>query len=402
MPGTDWIITINNTSYEYLVLNATFDNGRRSFLDDWTVNYATVTLRNNLGQFNSLVRGNEVAFYNGITGARFPFWLDQITFNDEIDDDACTVTLVCSDVMGRLGKTLAAPYNIPFNAAFDMEYLRQSFELAVIDGNLKAPPTFTLPTGSLTQHQQYNLPDNVKYPLSEIVNVVLKNIQGGFYLYQLVYPNWAFVPVTPDMILRNVPAYKFGEAATSSKIVWDQCSRDNYGDLTANSVTLEYFNTATANSGPYRNTTSINAVGVQSMTFDTFNNTYHSGSAFNPSKGAPDPYPNVALGQYYSTVLADPNMQTFRVRFSSFAQNATAMGLFEASLERLSTSMNTLTYKKPGTGLVTERVRVEGFTCTIEPEVTYYDIYMSPIAIYSQLTLDQTEQGKLDTYRLGF
>lgn len=402
MPGTDWIITINNTSYEYLVLNATFDNGRRSFLDDWTVNYATVTLRNNLGQFNSLVRGNEVAFYNGITGARFPFWLDQITFNDEIDDDACTVTLVCSDVMGRLGKTLAAPYNIPFNAAFDMEYLRQSFELAVIDGNLKAPPTFTLPTGSLTQHQQYNLPDNVKYPLSEIVNVVLKNIQGGFYLYQLVYPNWAFVPVTPDMILRNVPAYTFGEAATSSKIVWDQCSRDNYGDLTANSVTLEYFNTATANSGPYRNTTSINAVGVQSMTFDTFNNTYHSGSAFNPSKGAPDPYPNVALGQYYSTVLADPNMQTFRVRFSSFAQNATAMGLFEASLERLSTSMNTLTYKKPGTGLVTERVRVEGFTCTIEPEVTYYDIYMSPIAIYSQLTLDQTEQGKLDTYRLGF
>ena len=402
MPGTDWIITINNTSYEYLVLNATFDNGRRSFLDDWTVNYATVTLRNNLGQFNSLVRGNEVAFYNGITGARFPFWIDQITFNDEIDDDACTVTLVCSDVMGRLGKTLAAPYNIPFNAAFDMEYLRQSFELAVIDGNLKAPPTFTLPTGSLTQHQQYNLPDNVKYPLSEIVNVVLKNIQGGFYLYQLVYPNWAFVPVTPDMILRNVPAYTFGEAATSSKIVWDQCSRDNYGDLTANSVTLEYFNTATANSGPYRNTTSINAVGVQSMTFDTFNNTYHSGSAFNPSKGAPDPYPNVALGQYYSTVLADPNMQTFRVRFSSFAQNATAMGLFEASLERLSTSMNTLTYKKPGTGLVTERVRVEGFTCTIEPEVTYYDIYMSPIAIYSQLTLDQTEQGKLDTYRLGF
>ena len=402
MPGTDWIITINNTSYEYLVLNATFDNGRRSFLDDWTVNYATVTLRNNLGQFNNLVRGNEVAFYNGITGARFPFWIDQITFNDEIDDDACTVTLVCSDVMGRLGKTLAAPYNIPFNAAFDMEYLRQSFELAVIDGNLKAPPTFTLPTGSLTQHQQYNLPDNVKYPLSEIVNVVLKNIQGGFYLYQLVYPNWAFVPVTIDMILRNVPAYTFDGAATSSKIVWDQCSRDNYGDLTANSVTLEYFNTATANSGPYRNTTSINAVGVQSMTFDTFNNTYHSGSAFNPSKGAPDPYPNVALGQYYSTVLADPNMQTFRVRFSSFAQNATAMGLFEASLERLSTSMNTLTYKKPGTGLVTERVRVEGFTCTIEPEVTYYDIYMSPIAIYSQLTLDQTEQGKLDTYRLGF
>jgi hypothetical protein len=78
------------------------------------------------------------------------------------------------------------------------------------------------------------------------------------------------------------------------------------------------------------------------------------------------------------------------------------MTLFEASLERLSTSMNTLTYKKPGTGLVTERVRVEGFTCTIEPEVTFYDIYFSPIAIYSQLTLNQTEQGKLDTYRLGF
>jgi hypothetical protein len=402
MPGADWIIRINDTSYEYLVLNATFDNGRRSFLDDWAVNYATVTLRNNLGQFNSLVRGNEVAFYNGITGARFPFWLDQITFNDEIEDDACTVTLVCSDVIGRLGKTLAAPYNIAFGAAFDMEYLRQSFELAVDENNLKAPPTFTLPTGSLTQHQQYNLPDGVKYPLSEIVNVVLKNIQGGFYVYQLAYPNWAFVPVTPDMILRNVPAYTFGESATSTKIVWDQCNRDNYGDLFANSVTLAYFNTGFGNSDPYRNTTSINSVGVQSMTFDSYNNTYHSGNPFTPGLGKPDPFPDKALGDWYATVLADPNLQTFRVRFSNFAQNATAMGLFEASLERLSTSMNTLTYKKPGTGLVTERVRVEGFTVSIEPEVTYYDVYMSPIAIYSQLVLNQTEQGKLDTYRLGF
>jgi hypothetical protein len=402
MPGANWIVRINDSSFEYLALSATFDNGRRSFLDDWAVNYATVTLRNNLGQFNSLVRGNEVSFYNGFTGARFPFWLDQITFNDEIDDDACTVTLVCSDVIGRLGKTLAAPYNLAFGAAFDMEYLRQCFELAVTDGNLKAPPTFTLPTGSLTQHQQYSLPDDVKYPLSEIVNVVLKNIQGGFYVYQLAYPNWAFVPVTPDMILRNVPAYTFGEAATSSKIVWDQCARDNYGDLTANSVTLEYFNTAIANAGPYRNATSINSVGVQSMTFDSYNNTYNSGNPFSPGAGGPNPGPEKALGDWYATVLADPNLQTFRVRFSSFAQNATAMGLFEASLERLSTSMNTLTYKKPGTGLVTERVRVEGFTVSIEPEVTYYDIYMSPIAIYSQLVLNQTEQGKLDTYRLGF
>jgi len=401
MPGANWIVRINDTSYEYLVLNATFDNGRRSFLDDWAVNYATVTLRNNLGQFNSLVRGNEVAFYNGITGARFPFWLDEITFNDEIDDDACTVTLVCSDVMGRLGKTLAAPYNIAFGAAPDMEYLRQCFELAVSDFNLKAPPTFTLPTGSLTQHQQYNLPDGVKYPLAEIVNVVLKNIQGGFYLYQLAYPNWAFVPVTQDMILRNVPAYTFGEAATSTKIIWDQCARVNYGDLFANSVTLEYFNSGFANAGPYRNTTSINAVGVSSMTFDSYNNTFSWGFPINipPS---PIPSPEQALGDWYKTVLADPNMQTFRIRVSSFAQNATAMSSFEASLERLSTSCNTLTYKKPGVGLVTERVRVEGFTVSIEPDVTYYDIYFSPITIYSQLTLNQTQQGKLNTYRLGY
>lgn len=401
MPGADWIVRVNDSTYTYLVLNASFDNGRRSFLDDWSVNYATVTIRNNLGQCNSLVRGNEVAFYNGITGARFPFWIDQITFNDEIDDDASTATLVCSDVMGRLGKTLAAPYNLAFGAAFDMEYLRQCFDLAVADGTYKAPPTFTLPTGSLTQHQQLNLPDSVKYPLAEICNVVFKNIQGGFYLYQLAYPNWAFVPVTQDMILRNVPAYTFGGSATSSQIVWDQCARDNYGDLTANSVTLEYFNSALGTAGPYTNTTSINSYGVQSMTFDNFNNTYSTGVAIN-NPPPPVPGPPQALGDWYKTVLADPNMQTFRVRVSSFAQNATAMSAFEASLERLSTSCNTLTYRKPGTGLVTERVRVEGFTVTIEPEVTYYDIYMSPIAIYSQLTLNQTQQGKLNTYRLGY
>jgi hypothetical protein len=394
MPGTDWIVKINNTDYSSVVISATFDNGRRSFLDDFAVNYATVTLRNNLGQFNTLVRGNQVSFSNGVSGARFPFWLDQIAFNDEIDDDACTVTLVCSDVMGRLGKTLAAPYNIAFGAAGDMAYLEQSFADAVSNGTYKAPPTFTLPTGSLTVHQQINLPDNVKYPLAQIVNVVLKNVQGGFYLYQLTYPDWAFVPVTLDMVLRNVPAYTFGESATSSKIIWDQCGRENYGDLTANSLTLEYFDTAIPNAGPYNNTTSINSVGLQSMTFDEFNNTYSTGVALN-NPPPPVPGPPQALGDWYKTVLADPNMQTFRVRVSSFAQDATAMSLFEASLERLSTSCNTLTYKRPGNGLATERVKVEGFTVTIEPEVTYYDIYFSPIIIYSQLTLNQSLQGVL-------
>ena len=401
MPGADWIVRINDTSYSYLVLNATFDNGRRSFLDDWAVNYATVTLRNNLGQFNSLVRGNEVAFYNGFTGARFPFWLDQITFNDELDDDASTVTLVCSDVMGRLGKTLTNPPSIPFTPSTDIQVIQDIFDTAVSLNNFKAPPTYTAPTGALTRHQQYAFPELQTFPMSQMINAILKSVQGGFYLYQLAYPNWAFVPVTQDMILRNVPAYTFGEAATSTKIVWDQCDRLNYGDLFANSITIQYFNSALADAGPYRNTTSINSYGVSSMTFDDYNNTFSWGFALNVPP-APVPGPEQALGDWYKTVLADPNMQTFRIRVSSFAQNATAMSSFEASLERLSTSCNTLTYKKPGVGLVTERVRVEGFTVNIEPEVTYYDIYFSPIIIYSQLTLNQTQQGKLDTYRLGY
>jgi len=401
MPGANWIVRINDTSYEYLVLNATFDNGRRSFLDDWAVNYATVTLRNNLGQFNSLVRGNEVAFYNGVTGARFPFWLDEITFNDEIDDDACTVTLVCSDVMGRLGKTLTNPGSIPFSPVGGIQTIQNIFDNAVSLNNFKAPPTYTAPTGALTQHQQIGFDGLYTYPMAEMINAVLKNEQGGFYLYQLVYPNWAFVPVTQDMILRNVPAYTFGEAATSTKIVWDQCARVNYGDLFANSVTLEYFDTTIADAGPYRNQTSINTYGVSSTTFDQFNNTFSWGFALNVPP-SPVPSPPQALGDYYAAVLSDPNMQTFRIRVSSFAQNATAMTSFEASLERLSTSCNTLTYKKPGVGLVTERVRVEGFTVSIEPDVTYYDIYFSPIIIYSQLTLNQTQQGKLNTYRLGY
>lgn len=401
MPGADWIVRINDSTYTYLVLNATFDNGRRSFLDDWAVNYATVTLRNNLGQCNSLVRGNEVAFYNGITGARFPFWIDQITFNDEIDDDASTATLVCSDVFGRLGKTLTNPPAIPFSPYTDIQLIQEIFSYAVSQDNFKAPPTYTAPTGALTFHQQVSFPELQKFPMSQLINAIFKSTQGGFYMYQLAYPNWAFVPVTQDMILRNVPAYTFGGSATSSQIIWDQCARDNYGDLTANSVTVQYFDTSLGEGGPYKNTTSINSYGVQSMTFDEFNNTFSWGYAIG-APPAPIPGPIQALGDWYKTVLADPNMQTFRVRVSSFAQNATAMTAFEASLERLSTSCNTLTYRKPGTGLVTERVRVEGFTVTIEPEVTYYDIYMSPIAIYSQLTLNQTQQGKLDTYRLGY
>lgn len=401
MPGSDWIVKISNVDQSSLVINATFDNGRKSFLDDWAVNYAIVSLRNNTGQFNSLLKGAEVSFWNGLTGARFPFWVDQITYNDEIDDDACTVTIVCADVIGRLGKTLSTPYTA-VGALDDMDYLEETFLYAETIGTYTRPPTFVYPGPALTFHQQVNLPASALYPISEIINVVLKNVQGGFWVYQTTYPNWAFQPVTQDMILRNVRGYTFGEASTSTKIVWDQCSRKNFGDLFANSVTLTYFNSATPNAGPFNNSTSITSVGVQSLTFDSFNNTYDSGLPLDPLAGEPNPKPPQALGDWYATVLADTNLQTFQIRFSTFAQNAAAMTLFEQSLERLSTSMNSLTYKKPGIGLVTERVRVEGFTVTIEPRVTYYDIYFSPIAIYSQLVNNQTEQGKLDTYRLGF
>jgi hypothetical protein len=78
------------------------------------------------------------------------------------------------------------------------------------------------------------------------------------------------------------------------------------------------------------------------------------------------------------------------------------MTAFENAIETLVVSLTSLTYNKPNVGLTTERVKVEGYTVTIEPEATYYDLYFSPISIYSQLTLNQTEQGKLDTYRLGY
>ena len=399
MARSAWNIYISGTLRDSLVLNANFSVGRQSFLDDYATNYATITVRNNLGQFNSMSPGELCRIVNVGTSQTYPFWLESITYDDGIDPDASTATLVYSDVMGKLAKALSVAGSGDWGNYQGMAYLQQAFDTAVADGSLVAPPTYTAPSTNLTNHQQIDMQNPES--LAEIVNVVLKNEGGGFYTTYISPTNIEFRAVTQDMIYRNITSFTFGDAPTTTKLVWDQMSRSNFGDLFANAVNLEYWRTDIGSAGTYKNATSVASYGVYQSTFDNFNNTYSTGAVINVPP-APVPNPALALGTWYSTVLADTNLQTYQIRVSDFAQNNTAMTAFENAIQTLGVSLTSITYNKPSVGLTTERVKVEGYTVTIEPKVTYYDIYLSPIVIYSQLTLNQTEQGKLNTYRLGY
>ena len=399
MARSEWNIIVSGTNVNSLVLNANFSVGRQSFLDDYATNYATITARNNLGQFNSMTPGELLRIVNVGASKTYPFWLESITYNDGIDADASTVTLTYSDVMGKLAKALSVAGSGDWGNYQGMAFLQQAFDTAVADGSLVAPPTYVAPTGNLTNHQQIDMQNSES--LAQIVNVVLSNEGGGFYTTYVNPALTQFRCVTQDMIYRSVTSFTFGEAATTTKLVWDQMSRSNFGDLFANAVTLEYWRTDIGSAGTYKNSTSIASYGVYQNTFDNFNNTYSTGAVLNVPP-SPVPSPALALGTWYSTVLANTNLQTYQIRISDFAQNATAMTAFENAIETLAVSLTSLTYNKPNVGLTTERVKVEGYTVTIEPDATYYDLYFSPISIYSQLTLNQTEQGKLDTYRLGY
>jgi len=401
MARSEWKVIINGTDRSSIVLNASFDVGRQSFLDDFATNYATVTARNNLGQFDSMTPGQLCRFEHVTSSKVFPFWLESISYNDGIDADTSTATLVFSDVMGRLSKALGSSNTPPLSNYNGMQLLSDVFTNAFIYGQYAPPPDLLTPTTNYTNHQQYDIQGDKS--LAEIVNIVLKNEGGGFYT-QYVNPTtiW-FYPWTQDMIYRNVAGFTFGNAPSASMLVWDQMTRSNFGDLFANTVSLSYQRTDLGTApGPYKNSTSVSAYGIYNTTFDNFNNTFNSGDPFNPFFGIGDPQPAQALGDWFATVLSDTNIQTYQIRISDFAQNNTAMSTFDSAIETLAVSMTSLTYNKPIVGLVTERVKVEGYTVTIEPDVTYYDIYFSPITIYSQLTLGLTEQGKLDTYRLGY
>ena len=401
MARSEWFIYINGTIVNSIIINATFDVGRQSFLDDYATNYATVTARNNLGQFDAMTPGQICRFQHSVAPLAHQFWLESVTYNDGIDPDTSTATLVFSDVMGRLAKALSTTNSIPLSNYTGMQLLSDCFTNAITNGQLVAPPTYVGPTTNYTNHQQYDIQGDKS--LAEIVNVVLKNEGGGFYTQYVNPATINFLPVTQDMIYRNITSFTFGNTPTVLMLVWDQLTRSNFGDLFANTVSLEYQRTDLGTPpGPYKNSTSVSSYGVYNTTFDNFNNTFSSGDPFNPNFGIGDPAPAPALGGWYSTVLSGLNLQTYQIRISDFAQTSSAMTAFDAALETLAVSVSSLTYNKPSAGLTTERVKVEGFSVTIEPEVTYYDIYFSPITIYSQLTLGLTEQGKLDSYRLGY
>jgi hypothetical protein len=181
-----------------------------------------------------------------------------------------------------------------------------------------------------------------------------------------------------------VPGYTFAGSTATNKIMWDSLSRSNLGDLFANQTYATYARSDLPYTSTKRNSTSVSSYGVYEAAIQT---------------NTPDIN---AYATYYANVLSDTAIQSYKMRFSDFAQDEIALRTFEVQLRYLQVTLNSLQYTKPGVGSVTDRVRVEGYTVIINPGVTYYELDMSPGSIYDFFVLNNSTNGRLDTGRLDF
>jgi len=364
------------------IINASFRVGRASYLDDFATNYATITVRNNTGLYNNISPGAEFYFKNTYSTQRFYFWVESIQTDDTIDQDAATATLTLFDSMGRLSKAQGSDFELLFSNPPTLIGLYYLFDDAVFQGYLVGAPQYDSSVLSLASYlqgkPQYFLPDQIRQ-LSDQLNIFLTTEGTGYYMTDKV-----LTPVSRAFMAGYVPGYTFAGSTATNKIMWDSLSRSNLGDLFANQTYATYARSDLPYTSTKRNSTSVTSYGVYEAAIQTNTTDIN------------------AYATYYANVLSDTAIQSYKMRFSDFAQDEIALRTFEVQLRYLQVTLNSLQYTKPGVGSVTDRVRVEGYTVIINPGVTYYELDMSPGSIYDYLTLNNSTNGRLDTNRLDF
>jgi hypothetical protein len=231
---------------------------------------------------------------------------------------------------------------------------------------------------------------------SEIVDPSLP-INGLACLNQLVATERTFLICYSSYIYfasRNSMPSKsstlsYGRTGSSTVIGYSNIRRVQNGQT--------FFNVATISPQSVASQTSTNTVSK-----DAYGPAFYSASTFDLTTTQA-----LSNAQWLSNTFSDPATLRYEITFNDVSNSNTPLNALSAfwsgSLGSYTAFNSTdVTYQVPGGSPVTVECLMEGGQINITPEVTEFNLFMSPMTYYQYFTLNSTTLGILDTSRLGW
>ena len=364
MAKLTWVLYNSDASIDFTssVKYFTYNQGRRSVLDNYGGGTATITMKNDAGQ----VAGAFILYRQKIlikcegTDA-FIGWVQGIDYNDTPTGAASTATITLCDAMVLAGQQIASgqvmtSYTLQVEEIGDLQFYPENInQLWPSD-----PIQLTTYTGDWASR----------------LNEIVASDRGRFMMFFGLYN---YIPLDA-MYIYNDTTFTFGRTASASVIAYSSLDRVKaIGNQTyVNQVVFD-------NGTPQTATASIQAalVGTSAITVQTIN----LGLTGSMNRAT-----------WIANSMADAEQQSFAITCTDIAQTTTAK---LASLLTFNANC-LLAYTPPGGVTTSEWVSVEGLTVRGFIDHTEIDFNLPSFTYYRIFTLNDAVMGVLDSSRLGY
>jgi len=354
--------------------------GRRSFLDQYSGQQMTVTIRNNTNQSANWDIGNAINIGAGVDSQYF--WVSEVQYNDQVGTtttsgtgSASTATIVMDDWMTRAGRIQMTDFAFTQDLCIKQLINQVTVASGVLPSNMAWGNTFFGSadavggnyTGTLSQRINLNMATNAPPPQLYQFSATL-----------FFYGQSSGSPITNAVTFQP----SVGASTGNLFIVYKDFKRITAGQNFVNTVTAT---PPTVAAQTRTNASSVATYGTRFNGISTQNkNTTEAG--------------NVA--QWNANCQSNPYDLRYEITFTDVTQKN--FGIENMLSNYFSSSFAKIKYVVPGSGVETsEQVSIEGISYSATPDQTTFTVYCSPNDYYTQFVLNSATFGVLDQNRLG-
>jgi hypothetical protein len=355
------------TPFTGIVLSASINVGRGSYMDVYNGGSLVLTVNNNTDQTDNFRMNDRIQVTDGSFGYDQTFWVDEIQYQDYPGNTGLsTMTVTCSDAVTRLGRRFVDGQILPEESAAD--------QIARFDSFGFPPQVVTVGEGSIVSGTTYT-----GAPMQRI-NQIVSTDRGMLNETQL-----SVRYVAHDSIASGNPLSSIAIGRTTAS------NRIGYQEFTRTALGLNFMNTVTVSPDG----------GSEQVAENTSSATLYGSAFYSVSSLDATDTQALNLAQWLSNVQSDPTAVRFEIGFSDRSQDDAAMIAFVFDMQQQ--DRFNLSYRVPGAvSDVTTEVIVEGYSVNITPAESVFRVSFSPMAYYQFFTLDSATLGVLDSSKLGF
>jgi hypothetical protein len=363
-----WMIERFSLDVTAQVQSFTYSTGRRTQFDSWNPGSLVLTIKNDNNQASGYNLNDKIILT--AVGTSFYQWMyvQEVLYNDLGGDGAAsTATIICTDLIGRLGR---------------IQVFQQAIALGFTISQINTAFNSLMPTGTSFGYTSGG--SSVAAADASYSGTVLNRLN----LNMVTEQGW--VSVTDNAI------YLYGRDDIDDLSATITLARTasgsfqmGYSDIRRIALGSNYLNTCTvtppvAAAQNSTDSTGVTAYGTYGAEFSTVDQTASQALGF---------------AEWQVQSRSDPDELSFQISLSDTANNLSQ--LFNAIY--LNYPLVTVSYKKPGSSTTfTDTQIMQGWGMSVTPARTDMEIFTSPLTYTQFFILNSATFGVLNTSRLGW